>query len=110
MSLNNTCAVLEITQDNFQKTVLENDMPFLVEFHAEWCNLCDLVAPVVDQIAKERCNTLSVGKLDIVAHSAIAERYNVRGIPFVGLFHNGELTRSAVGVRPKEELERSLGL
>ena len=102
--------VLEITADNFQGTVLENEKPVLVDFWAEWCGPCRTVAPVVEQIAKERAATLVVGKLNVDEASAIAQRYNVQGIPFLGLFENGQLSRHAVGAMPKAQLERALGL
>ena len=102
--------VLEITLDNFQGTVLENEKPVLVDFWAEWCGPCRMVAPVVEQIAKERSDTLVVGKLNVNEASAIAQRYNVQGIPFLGLFENGQLARHAVGAMPKAQLERALGL
>ena len=102
--------VVEITQDNFQGTVLENEKPVLVDFWAEWCGPCRTIAPVVEQIAQERGGSLVVGKLDVDAHGAIAQRYNVQGIPFIGLFENGQLTRHAVGAMPKAQLERALGL
>jgi thioredoxin 1 len=102
--------MLEITQDNFQGTVLENEKPVLVDFWAEWCGPCHMIAPVVEQIAKERDGSLVVGKLDVDSNSAIAQRYNVQGIPFIGLFENGQLTRHAVGAMPKAQLERALGL
>jgi thioredoxin 1 len=102
--------VLEITLDNFQGTVLENEKPVLVDFWAEWCGPCHVVAPVVEQIAKERSDTLVVGKLNVDEASAIAQRYNVQGIPFLGLFENGQLARHAVGAMPKAQLERALGL
>ena len=102
--------VLEITLDNFQGTVLENEKPVLVDFWAEWCGPCRMVAPVVEQIAKERSDTLVVGTLNVDEASAIAQRYNVQGIPFLGLFENGQLSRHAVGAMPKAQLERALGL
>jgi thioredoxin 1 len=102
--------VVEITQDNFQGTVLENEKPVLVDFWAEWCGPCRTIAPVVEQIAQERDGSLVVGKLDVDAHGANAQRYNVQGIPFIGLFENGQLTRHAVGAMPKAQLERALGL
>jgi thioredoxin 1 len=102
--------VLEITADNFQGTVLESEVPVLVDFWAEWCGPCRTIGPVVEQIAKERAGTLVVGKLDVDAHGAIAQRYNVQGIPFIGIFENGRLSRHAVGAMPKAQLERALGL
>lgn len=103
-------AILEITSDNFQATVLENEKPVLIDFWAEWCGPCRVVAPVVEEIAKERADDLVVGKLDVDSHPDIAQRYNVQGIPFLGLFEHGRLARHAVGAMPKAQLERTLGL
>jgi thioredoxin 1 len=102
--------VLEFTSDNFQGTVLENEKPVLVDFWAEWCGPCRMLTPVVEQIAKERDGTLVVGKLNVDEHAEIAQRYNVQGIPFLGLFEHGRLARHAVGAMPKAQLERALGL
>lgn len=103
-------SVLEITADNFQGTVLENELPVLVDFWAEWCGPCRMLGPVVEQIAKERGATLVVGKLNVDEHAAIAQKYNIQGIPFLGLFENGQLSRHAVGAMPKAQLEQALGL
>lgn len=102
--------VIEITTDNFQGTVLENEKPVLVDFWAEWCGPCRMIGPVVEQIAKERGETLVVGKLNVDENAAIAQRYNVQGIPFLGLFEHGQLARHAVGAMPKAQLEQALGL
>jgi thioredoxin 1 len=102
--------VLEITADNFQGTVLDNEKPVLIDFWAEWCGPCHMVSPVVEQIAKERVGQLVVGKLNVDDHAEIAQRYNVQGIPFLGLFEHGQLARHAVGAMPKAQLERALGL
>jgi thioredoxin 1 len=102
--------LLEITEDNFQGTVLENEKPVLIDFWAEWCGPCHMIAPVVEQIARERADTLVVGKLNVDENASIAMRYNVHGIPFIGLFENGQLARHAVGAMPKAQLERALGL
>ncbi len=102
--------VLEITTDNFQALVLESERPVLVDFWAEWCGPCRIIAPVVEQIASERAGSLVVGKLDVDKHGPIAARYGVQGIPFLGLFEHGQLTRQAVGAMPKAQLEKQLGL
>jgi thioredoxin len=102
--------VLEITADNFQAVVLESERPVLVDFWAEWCGPCRIIAPVVEQIASERADSLVVGKLDVDKHGPIAARYGVQGIPFLGLFEHGQLTRQAVGAMPKAQLEKQLGL
>lgn len=101
---------MEITADNFQAMVLENEKPVLVDFWATWCGPCRTIAPVVEQIAKERDGSLVVGKLDVDAHGAIAQRYGVQGIPFLALFENGKITKQAVGAMPKAALEKQLGL
>lgn len=102
--------VLEITTDNFQALVLESERPVLIDFWAEWCGPCRIIAPVVEQIASEHADTLVVGKLDVDKHGPIAARYGVQGIPFLGLFEHGQLTRQAVGAMPKAQLEKQLGL
>jgi len=102
--------VLEITADNFQAVVLESERPVLVDFWAEWCGPCRIIAPVVEQIATERSDTLVVGKLDVDKHGPIAAKYGVQGIPFLGLFEHGQLTHQAVGAMPKAQLEKQLGL
>lgn len=102
--------VMEVTSDNFQALVLENEKPVLIDFWAEWCGPCRMIAPVVEQIAKERQGSLVVGKLDVDAHGAIAQRYGVQGIPFLAVFENGQITRQAVGAMPKAALEKQLGL
>jgi thioredoxin 1 len=102
--------VVEITADNFQAVVLESERPVLVDFWAEWCGPCRIIAPVVEQIASERADSLVVGKLDVDKHGPIAARYGVQGIPFLGLFEHGQLTRQAVGAMPKAQLEQQLGL
>ena len=101
---------IELTADNFQATVLESETPVLVDFWAEWCGPCRMIAPVIDEIAREQGDKLVVGKLDVDAHGVIAQQYNVQGIPFVALFEHGKLSKHAVGAMPKAQLEQALGL
>ncbi|MEW6582615.1 MAG: thioredoxin [Actinomycetota bacterium] len=102
--------VVEITTDNFQALVLESEKPVLVDFWAEWCRPCHMIAPVIEEIAREKAGSLVVGKLDVDSNQEIAARYNVTGIPFIGLFQHGQLARQAVGAMPKGALLSALGL
>jgi thioredoxin 1 len=101
--------VVEITTDNFQGTVLENEKPVLIDFWAEWCGPCRMIGPVIEEIAAAHDEIL-VGKVDIDAHPALAQRYGITGIPFIGLFQNGILAKQAVGAMPRAMLEQKLGL
>jgi thioredoxin 1 len=101
--------VQEFTKDNFQASVLENELPELVDFWAEWCGPCRMIAPVIEQIAGERSDIV-VGKLDVDENVEIAQRYHVTGIPFVAIFEHGQISKYAVGAMPKAQLERALGL
>lgn len=102
--------IAAFTDASFDQEVLRSDVPVLVDFWAEWCGPCRMIGPVVEQIAKERGETLVVGKLNVDENAAIAQRYNVQGIPFLGLFEHGQLARHAVGAMPKAQLEQALGL
>ncbi|MCB0880701.1 MAG: thioredoxin [Thermoleophilia bacterium] len=102
--------VMEFTADNFQQEVLSSDVPVLVDFWATWCGPCRTIAPVVEQIAKERQGSLKVGKLDVDQYGAIAQQYGVQGIPFLAVFEGGKVSRQAVGAMPKAQLEQQLGL
>ncbi len=101
--------IIEITSDNFQGTVLENDKPVLIDFWAEWCGPCRMIAPVIEEIAGAHENIV-VGKVDIDAHPDLAQRYGITGIPFFGLFQDGILAKQAVGAMPRAALEQKLGL
>lgn len=102
--------VVEITTDNFQALVLESEKPVLVDFWAEWCRPCHMIAPVIEEIAQENADTLVVGKVNVDQNQELAVRYGVQGIPFIGLFQHGQLARQAVGAMPKGALLSALGL
>lgn len=102
--------VTTLTDGSFDEEIGSASEAVLVDFWAEWCGPCRVVAPVVEEIAKERGEDLVVGKLDVDKHGDVAQRYNVQGIPFLGLFEHGRLARHAVGAMPKAQLERALGL
>lgn len=96
-------AVVEITKDNFEHTVLKADKPVLVDFWAEWCGPCQMMGPIVGEVAEER-NDIIIGKLNVDTQPEIALRYNVMSIPTLILFENGEEAQKSIGLISKEEL------
>ena len=93
------------TENNFTEEVLQSDKPVLVDFYADWCNPCKMMAPVVEEIAKEYEGKVVVGKLNIDDAQKLAFKYKVMSIPTMILFKNGEVAGRIVGVVSKSELE-----
>ncbi|MDR0308757.1 MAG: thioredoxin [Coriobacteriales bacterium] len=99
---------VELTSGNFNSLVLESSKPVLVDFWAAWCGPCQMVSPIIDDIAKEKADVLSVGKLNVDEQPDIASKYSVMSIPTLILFKDGELVHQIVGAASKEELIRQL--
>ncbi len=100
--------VSEVTDNNFQAEVIESDTPVLVDFWAPWCGPCRMVAPVVEEIAKERGEDLKVVKLNIDENQATAMQFNVMSIPTLILFRDGQAAKTVIGAYPKKRLEAEL--
>jgi thioredoxin 1 len=92
---------LEITDATFEETVLNSDMPVVVDFWAAWCGPCRMVGPVIDELSKDYEGKAVVGKVDVDANQEFAAKYGVRNIPTVLIFNKGELVGRQVGVAPK---------
>ncbi len=101
---------LTLTQENFEREVLEAKQPVLVDFGADWCAPCRAMSPVVDQLADEFEARAIVGKVDVDEQQELARRYGIRSIPSLLFFNDGEIAERVTGVVPKarlaEELER----
>ena len=100
--------VTEVTDDNFQAEVLEAETPVLVDVWAPWCGPCRMVAPVVEEIAKERADALKVVKLNVDENQQTAVAYDVMSIPTLILFSGGEVAKKIIGAYPKRKLEAEL--
>ena len=99
---------IKLTSDNFDQEVLKADRPVLVDFSATWCGPCQMLAPIVAEIAAERAATLRVGKIDVDEAPEIAARYGITSIPALLLFKNGALAATSVGYVSKADLEAFL--
>jgi thioredoxin 1 len=99
---------LEFTEQNFEVEVLRADMPVLVDFWAEWCAPCHMMAPAVAAIADEYAGRAKVGKLNVDENQSLAGRYNIRGIPTLLLFKNGAVQEQHVGVISKDVIAKML--
>lgn len=95
---------LTLTGENFEQEVLRSQKPVLVDFWATWCGPCRMQAPVLEEIAAELGEELTVGKVNVDDAPDLASRYGVLSIPTLMLFQNGEVIRKTVGFTPREEL------
>ncbi len=98
----------EVTGENFADEVKGSEQPVLVDFWAEWCGPCKMIAPLVDEIAEEYDGSLRVGKLDADAHQQVLMDYGIMGIPTLILFKGGEPVVRITGYQPKYKIVKQL--
>ena len=101
---------LKLTDDTFDRTIQSAELPVLVDFYADWCGPCKVMAPAVDQLASRHQGRLLVGKLDTDRAQRTAQSFDIRGIPTVIVFENGRETNRASGARPLAALEQLAGI
>lgn len=100
-----SASIITLTKDNFEKEVLQSQAPILVDFWAEWCGPCKMLAPVLDELAEEYTGKVKIGKVNIDEHQELATQYGIQSIPTLLLFHQGQVTEQVVGLRSKRELK-----
>ncbi len=98
-------AEIVLTAENFDSVVLASDKPVLVDFWAEWCMPCRMIAPSVDQLAESYRDRLVVGKVNVDAEGDLASRFGIISIPTLIVFKDGKVVRQKVGALPKNEIE-----
>ena len=101
--------VLHINKDNFHKEVMNSEKPVLLDFFASWCGPCKMIAPIVEQIAEEREDVL-VGKVNVDEEMELAMKFGITSIPTLVILKDGKVAATAVGYRPKADIEKLLNV
>jgi thioredoxin 1 len=99
---------LELTDSNFDEEVVNGDLPALVDFWAEWCMPCKMLAPTVDELAEEYDGKMKVGKVDTDQNREISQKFGISAIPTLILFKDGEVIKKFVGLQQKKDLKEAI--
>src|ERR1700690_1802961 len=100
--------IIILNKDNFAKQVLNSTTPVLVDFWAEWCGPCKMIAPVLDELAEEYSGRVNIGKVNVDENQNLAAQYGVRAIPTLLIFQNGQVAEQILGLKSKRDLKASL--
>ena len=100
--------IVTLTQDNFAQQVLQSPVPVLVDFWAEWCGPCKMIAPLLDELADEYDGKVKIGKVNIDEQQSLAAEYGIRAIPTLLLFNKGEIAEQMVGAKSRRDFKASL--
>ena len=101
-------ATINVTDDKFQTEVLESDKPVLVDFWAEWCGPCKMIAPALEELSDEMKDQVTIAKMDIMENTGVPGQMGVQSIPYLVLFKNGEPAAQMRGAAPKGQLKQWL--
>ncbi len=93
-----------ITKDNFQREVVESEIPVLVDFWATWCGPCRMLAPTLEEIANENEGVIKVGKVNVDEQPELARQFGIMSIPTLIVFKNGQITNQTMGLQPKADI------
>ena len=96
-------AIIKLTKDNFEQEVLKSEKPVLVDFYADWCGPCQMLSPIVDEVAEER-DDIKVGKINVDEQHELASEFGIMSIPTLVVMKNGKIVQQVSGARPKEAI------
>ncbi len=97
-------AIITVDESTFDREVTRSDKPVIVDFWAEWCGPCKLIAPLLDEIAREKADTIKVAKVNVDENQNLSSKYNIRAIPALLFFKNGQLRDQVTGMTSKKDL------
>ncbi|MEP6585750.1 MAG: thioredoxin [Candidatus Udaeobacter sp.] len=95
---------ITLNESNFDRELTQDDKPMIVDFWAEWCGPCKMIAPLLDEIAREKAGAVKVAKVNVDDNQSLSFKYNIRAIPALLFFKNGQLRDQVVGVTSKKDL------
>ena len=96
--------VIKLDESNFDRELKQDDKPVIVDFWAEWCGPCKMIAPLLDEIAREKADAVKVAKVNVDENQSLSLKYNIRAIPALLFFKNGQLRDQITGVTSKKDL------
>ena len=102
-------STIDLNESNFDREVMQSDKPVIVDFWAEWCGPCKMIAPLLDEIAKENADGVKIAKVNVDENQSLSLKYNIRAIPSLIFFKNGQVRDQVTGMTSKKDLLSRIG-